>query len=254
MHINLGTTALLSLLLLSGPGRADQGKVIPISPEDKKELALLGEGVVGKALPARPITDPEKYLNLGSGTWEFKIVSGKKKGKTQAESYSKLADRSWQRKIGDEYIEFIAIGTDQSYTKTAETASEFGYRATFEPGIHEATGLKPGESITIESKLRVSSEKDLTKTKYSGTMKGTLTYAGAYEVTTPAGTFETVLIKTALKIHVGPAQVEDTQYTFFAPGVGKVAEVEAQRIAAVLIYHSHSDTAKVLVKYPARTR
>lgn len=85
-------------------------------------------------------------------------------------------------------------------------------------------------------------------------MKGTLTYEGAYEVTTQAGTFETVLMRSDLEIHVGPAEVEDTQYTFFAAGVGKVAEVEAQRIAAVLLYHSHSDTAKVLVKYPARKR
>ena len=84
IHRSIVVTVLLSLLLLSRPGAADEGKVIPISPEDKKEFALLGEGVLGKALPAHPITDPEKYLNLGPGTWEFKIVTGKKKGQSQA--------------------------------------------------------------------------------------------------------------------------------------------------------------------------
>ncbi len=98
----------------------------------------------------------------------------------------------------------------------------------------------------------VSSEKTPNDIKYTGKMEGTLRYEEAYQITTPAGTFDTVLIKIDLKIHVGPAHVEDTQYTFFASGVGKVAEIEAQRIAAVLIYHSHSDTAKVLVIYPKR--
>ena len=245
---------LLSVLLLSGPAVAEEGKLIPLSAEMKKALALLGDGVVGKALPAMPLTDPKKYLALGPGTWEFKIVGGKDKGKTQKESFTKLAENRWQRKIGDEYLEFISISADKSHTKNAETALSFGYRSTFEPGIHEATGLKPGESIKVESELRVSTEKNPTDIKYTGKMEGTLTYEGAYQVTTPAGSFETVLIKTDLKIHVGPAHVEDTQYTFFASGVGKVAEIEAQRIAAVLIYHSHSDTAKVLVKHPAGTR
>lgn len=117
--------------------------MIPISPKDKKELALLGPGVVGKSLPAHPITDPEKYLNLGPGTWEFKIVSGKNKGKTQAESFIKLADKRWQRKIGDEYLEFISIGTDQSSTKTAETASKFATHTILflqTPGCYKRTG------------------------------------------------------------------------------------------------------------------
>ena len=83
-------------------------------------------------------------------------------------------------------------------------------------------------------------------------MKATATYVGAYEVTVPAGTFEAILLRIDAKIHVGPAKVEDTQYLFYAKGVGKVAEVEAQRIAAVLIYHSHSKTAKVLTSYPKR--
>ncbi len=143
IHRNIGTTALLSLLLLSGPSAAGEGKVIPISPKDKKELALLGPGVVGKSLPAHPITDPEKYLNLGPGTWEFKIVSGKNKDKTQAESFIKLADKRWQRKIGDEYLEFISIGTDQSSTKTAETASKFATHTILflqTPGCYKRTG------------------------------------------------------------------------------------------------------------------
>jgi hypothetical protein len=254
MRILLRTSlvAVASVAFLSTPAAAEADKVIPLRGETQQDVALLGDGVVGKALPAPTLTDPAAYLNLGGGVWEFKIVSGKDKGKTQKESYKKEAENRWQRRIGDEYLEHLTIGGEDGTSKVAETALSFGYRATFPPGIHEAKSLEPGQSIEIDSKLAVSEEKTPDEVKYTGTMKATFTYEGAYEVTVPAGTFETILVRVDAKIHVGPANVEDTQYIFFAKGVGKVAEVEALRIAAILVYHSHSKTAKVLTSYPKR--
>ena len=150
--------------------------------------------------------------------------------------------------IGDEYLEQRSAGL----TKVAETALGFGYRSTFTPGIHEAKSFAPGRSVEIDSKLSVSEEESPDKVKYTETMKATASYVGVYEVTVPAGTFEALLVRIDVKIHVGPAKVEDTQYLFYAKGVGKVAEVEGQRIAAILIYYSHSKTAKVLASYPER--
>jgi hypothetical protein len=244
--------AAASILLLSTPAGADEGKVIPLSDEIRKDLALLGEGVVGKALPAPIVTDVAQYRNLGGGTWEFQIVAGNDKGKTQRESYENESGDRWVRHIGDEYLEYLDAGVAGGHAKVAEAALGFGYRSTFAPGIHEAKNFAPGESVDIDSKLSVSEEKNPDEVKYTGTMKATVSNEGAYEVTVLAGTIATVLMKNDVKIHVGPAKVEDTQYTFFAKGVGKVAEIEAQRIAAVLIYHSHSDTAKVLTSYPKR--
>jgi hypothetical protein len=244
--------AAAAFLLLSTPAGADDGKVIPLSDEMRKNLALLGDGVVGKALPAPTVTDPAPYLNLGDGSWDFQIVAGKDKGKTQKESYKQEGESRWVRTIGDEYLEHLDLSGADGLAKVAETALSFGYRSTFTPGIHEAKSFGPGQSVDIDSKLSVSEEKNPDKVKYTGTMKATATYVGAYEVTVPAGTFEAILLEIDAKIHVGPAKVEDTQYLFYAKGVGKVAEVEGQRIAAVLIYHSHSKTAKVLESYPKR--
>jgi hypothetical protein len=56
------TRASLALLLLSSPAAADDGKVIPLSPALKKDLALLGDGVVGKAVPAQAITDATRLM------------------------------------------------------------------------------------------------------------------------------------------------------------------------------------------------
>ena len=117
--------------------------------------------------------------------------------------------------------------------------------------MHEHVGIAPGESVNLESKMRVSTEKDPTDIHERQSPPIRAGEVGAYQVKVPAGTFEAILVKLDVKIHVGPADVEDTQYTFFAKGVGKVAEIEALRVSAVLIYHSHSKTVKVLVTHPA---
>ena len=250
----VGAAVPLFLIVSISAFAADQGKVVPLSAEDQKALALLGEGVVGKALPAQPIEDAGKFLDLKAGPHTFRVVSGKDKGKMQVETYSSLGTKDgsqhWKRTIGDQYDEFLALSAGAT-GKTAETEKEHGYRATFDPPMHEHVGIAPGESVNIESKLRVSTEKDPDDIKYTGKMNSKITYLGAYQVKVPAGTFDAVLVKADFKLHVGPADVEDTQYTFFAQGVGKVAEIEALRISAALIYHSHSKTAKVLVSHPA---
>jgi hypothetical protein len=99
--------------------------------------------------------------------------------------------------------------------------------------------------------MKVSTVKAPDHVKYTGKMATTLTYVGAYQVKVPAGSFDAVRVKVDVKLKVGPADVEDTQYTFFAKGVGKVAEIEALRVSAAMIYHSHSKTAKVLVTHPS---
>ena len=46
------------------------------------------------------------------------------------------------------------------------------------------------------------------------------------------------------------ARVKDVQYSFYAKGVGKVAEVEGLKVSALLVYNGHEKTAKVLAKKP----
>jgi hypothetical protein len=233
---------------------ADERKVVPLGAEDRKVLSLLGEGVVGKALPAHPIEDAGKFLDLQAGPHTFRVVSGKDKGKMQVETYTSLGAKDgsphWKRTIGDQYDEFLTLKAG-AVAKTAETEKEHGYRAAFDRPMHEHVGIAPGESVNLESKMRVSTVKDPGEIKYTGKMNSKLTYVGAYQVKVPAGSFEAILVKLDVKIHVGPAEVEDTQYTFFARGAGKVAEIEALRVSAALIYHSHTKTAKVLVTHPA---
>jgi hypothetical protein len=234
----------------------EQGKIIPLPPEVAKNLALLGEGVVGKAVPAPDFKDADKMLNIGPGTWKYKIVAGGKDGALQrTETYEEIepykGNRAWKRALGEQYIEYFHLDADGNFVKHSEDDPPLGYTTDFTPGIIIPIGLKPGETQSHKSTLRAfkTGERDK-KGGYSGKATMDVTYVGAYEVTTPAGTWPAMLVETAFTIKIGPADVSDTTYVFVAPGIGRVAEVEVTSISAILVYHAHTKIAKVLSEYP----
>ena len=71
-----------------------------------------------------------------------------------------------------------------------------------------------------------------------------------WRVRTPAGEFDTILIREDFKMKIGPLKAEDDRLLFFARGVGLVAEVEGVRASAVLVIRIKEHSAKVLVEYP----
>jgi hypothetical protein len=85
---------------------------------------------------------------------------------------------------------------------------------------------------------------------HKGALDVTYSYLGAYKVTTPAGAYDAALIKWAYKGKVGPANVDDTQYRFFAPKVGMVASVDQLEVSAFLIYQKHTKLGRLLVQVP----
>jgi hypothetical protein len=225
----------------------------------KKALAPLGEGVVGKAILAPVIHDPGKTFGMREGTFEFQFTKGSKDaGKNHNEVYSKRPSKGgnplWSRNIGGELIEEIEIKPDGSMHINDEIAVKYSYRAHFDPGLSVAQKVAPGASWNLESKVSIYHvKKDPNKMAYHGTMSVTRTYVGAYEVTTPAGKFDAYLLAEDYKIKVSPVTVTDKRYTFFAPSVGKVAEVEGLRVSAILVINIHQANAKVLAKYPKDT-
>jgi hypothetical protein len=246
-----------ALLTPLSPAQASDAAVIPLPAAAAKDLELLGKGIVGKALPAPPITDVREYLNLGSGTWEYKIVAGGKAGKeVRTESYEKMPDEKgsevWKRAVGTEFIEYVKIDPDHAFGKHLEDDLDLGYTSRFLPGVAWLAKTVAGETRTLESKIEAFKTEKPGKISYRGKMTSKLTYIGVYEVTTPAGTFPSALIRTEFDIEIGPAKVSDTAYVFAAKNVGKVAEVETTRISAVLVYHSSTQVGKLLTKYPKR--
>ncbi len=261
----VGSSALLLIWVsfagaaLAAPDASTKaGPIIPLPPDVAKDLEVFGEGVVGKAVPAPPLEDLEHYLNIGPGQWKYKIVSGKDGKNVRVESYTAIpdstGDKAWKRAIGDEYNEYVRMHPDGSFVKYAEDDIDVGYGADIVPGVLVPVGMKPGETKTIESQIRAFKMKDPDKIEYTGKITTRLTYVGAYQVTTPAGTWPASLIRNDFEVHIGPANVKDTIYAFYAGGVGKVAEIEAMNISALFVYHSNEKTVKVLSELPVRTK
>ena len=67
---------------------------------------------------------------------------------------------------------------------------------------------------------------------------------------TPAGEFDTIVLREDFKLRIGPLKAEDDRLLFFARGVGLIAEEEALRASAILIIRMKEDSAKILVEYP----
>ncbi len=196
-------------------------------------------------------------LNLGSGIWDYKIVHGGKAGQeVRSETYEKLPGKDgstvWKRTIGTKFVEYLTIETNHDYGKNLEDDLDVGYSSRFLPGMIWLGKTEAGVTRTIDSKIEAFKTGTPDHISYSGKLTAKLSYVGQYEVTTPAGTWPAILARSAYDIKVGPADVTDTAYMFFAKGVGKIAEVEATRVSAMLVYHSNTKVAKLLTKYPKR--
>jgi len=256
----ISMTGALAVGLLSATSAAwadenTDAAAIPLPPDIAKDLEILGKGVVGKALPAPELTDIHEYLNLGPGTWEYEIKSGGKDGqKVRSETYAKAPDKDgaevWKRTIGSEFVEYEQIEKNLDFGKHLEDDTELGYSSRFLPGLVWLGRTKPGVTRTIKGKIESFKTDKPDHVSYHGALTATLTYVGQYEVKTPAGTWPGMLLVSEFDIEVGPAKVKDRQLIFYAKGIGKIAEVEATRVSALLVYHSNTKVAKVLKKYP----
>jgi len=107
--------------------------------------------------------------------------------------------------------------------------------------------VKPGESRTVKSKLKVYDLSHPDHLSHKGHLDVKYTYVGAYRVTVPEGSYEAVLLKWQYNGKIGPAKVDDVQYRLLAKDVGTVAMIEKKSVSAMLFYNEHVNIGSVLV-------
>jgi len=107
-------------------------------------------------------------------------------------------------------------------------------------------GMQPGESRNLSQQVSVNYLDDPSDQRYAGSLTGTYTYLGNYQVTVPAGTYPALLIRLKYEGKVGPAHTQDTAYYFFAPKVGVVAMISQEDVEAYWIIHIDTRTGKLL--------
>jgi hypothetical protein len=248
-----GLVMVLCLVTAAAQGEDKAGKVIPLPGDDRAMLEkCLGKGVIGKPVAAVPIDDPAAYFGLRPGFWQGKKSGGAIKGDTGRFEVARPEDDSdptWRATRGNSvwYIQQTDAG-DVEVTATID--HDQGVISKFSPSEPRVIkGIKPGESATRNLEVKVYDLKDPEDVSHKGKLKLTYTYVGAYEVKTPAGTFEAALFRWHFKGKVGPANVEDKVYRLFSKGVGPVAFVETKNISAMLVYSDKTKIGFVLQDY-----
>ena len=240
----------LAILLLSGPVGAE-APVVPL-PEDAADmLSLLGEGVVGEALPARPIDDPARLRHLATGTWVYRLTAGPHKGQTQRVRVERVDPddpaAGWQVETGDEDIQTLVVTTNHEVMKLSQTHLPSDRTVAYRPGLVLDPGMAVGQHKTVEREISTTKSG---KVEYTGTLRYTTRYLGAYRVKTPAGSFDARLLHHEYEMKLGPADAHHASYGLYADDVGNVADASTESVSAVLIYRRKTTSARVLAELP----
>jgi hypothetical protein len=218
-------------------------------------LQILGDGVVGGPESAPPLRDPGRLARWETGEWRYRITSGARSGQTEVESLAAISKtargETWKRTIGQESTLLIREVSGGGLVLPSQITHAYQALVYFEPPLsYLIAGLGPGESQTFDGRMDVYSVKNPALKWYTGRIRATTVYTGVYRVTTPAGTFRAALIKSEYQIDIfAVVSVKDTLYTFYAEGIGKVAEAEHRRIAAMGLLNSDTKVGKILMSY-----
>ena len=218
-------------------------------------ITLLGQGVVGETLPDSPIPDVRTLLPSKLGTWTYKVVSGKDVGSTRTNVLKAVTDSDhpelWQRHDAGNRV-FSITASEQALT--VESLGVFAHNLLIDYLSGELLvrkGMKPGEKINHKTDVRAVKLNHPSHVRSTGYLDITVTYMGRRKVTTPAGQFDTYLIRRDITSDVSPVKQTDTIYAFYADNVGIVAQVSHLDVHAAFIYHQDTRTGLVLQSLPS---
>ena len=257
MHVlrSLTTASAVVVVCLAPASLVNQSMAETISPilSFDEAKALLGKGVVGERLPDMPIPDTRTLLPNKAGTWVYNVVSGKDAGKTRTNVLKTALDSEhelWQRHDQDNRVFSIAV-SEQNLTVESLAVHDHNLLIEYvsgEPLIKK--GMKPGETVSRKTDVKAVKLNHPSHQRSSGFLDIVVTYMGRMKVTTPAGKFDTYLVRRDINSDVSPVKQTDTIYAFYAENVGIVALVSHLDVHAALIYHQDTRTAMVLARAP----
>jgi hypothetical protein len=229
--------------------------LVSLSPETRDALSPLGDGVVGPALPAAPITEPTKLYHLQPGHWEYRVLDGANKGQVEQVDIERVAsddrDADWRLVTSTGDVQQFKVTRRHEVVKLAQEDADSDRLVVYRPGLALDPGMRVGQSKTKNARISSYKRKKRDTVEYDGTLEYTVSYLGAYRVKTPAGDFDTRLLRHEYRIKIGPARSNNVSYSFYADGVGNVAEVSRDDVSAVLVYRRKTLAARVLLTLPS---
>jgi hypothetical protein len=249
------------IVLLSETSRGSDSTGGTLPTEIPREVhEILGAGVVealetGAHKPARPLSDPLSVARWEPGAWTYQVTFGARRGTTLREMLTPIdateRGETWKRTIGEDYTLYVSRTAEGSLVLPSEIAHAHGALVSFDPPLsYLIAALEPGGTRVYDGKMDVYHAKNPDTKWYSGRIRATTEHAGMYRIKTPAGTFSATLVKSNYRIDIfAVVSVTDTLYTFYADGIGKVAEAEHQRISAMALFNTNTQIGKVLVGF-----
>ena len=245
------TVTLGILALAGGLARADD-VVLPLPPADQQLITAKLGSIVGKALPSKPIEDVSVYFPLQEKATNYQVTAGPNAGKTQTLGLAKVrrpnGKSAWRFMFSPTLAGFVRQTTEGDLmVPSVSDTSEGVVVITTPANPFVLKGMKPGETRSYSQQVSVIELDDPADQEYSGSLHGTYTYVGTYQVTVPAGSYEAVLLRLKCEGKVGPAHTHDTAYYFFAPGKGVVAMISQEDATAFWIIHIDTTSGKVLI-------
>jgi hypothetical protein len=245
-------TAMLGLLLLASESAGAQGVVLSLPPEDQQMIAAQLGPIVGRALPSTPIEDASIYFPLQEKVSIYRFTTGRDAGKTQRLGLAKVrrpnGESAWRFQFTPSLAGFIRQTPEGDLIIPAVGDTGDGVVVVTTPANpFVVKGMKPGETRYYVQQVVVYPLDDAAYQEYSGSLKGSYTYLGAYQVMVPAGTYGAVLFRLKCEGKVGPARTHDTAYYFFAAGKGVIAMINQEEATAFWFIHIDTTTGEVLI-------
>ena len=252
---SLAAGALLVWALLEGTSTWGAGVHDLMAADAVSEAQeILGDGVVGDAHPAWPLTASIALARWEPGEWTYRVMAGPRRDQTERESLvltgATARGEAWTRTVGREYTLHVHRTADGHLVMPSEIAHDYDALVRFEPPlIYLVAAMEPGGRNVFEGTMDVYSSSRPAIKLYHGTIRATTVYAGVRHVTTPAGVFRAAVIKTEYQIDIlSIVSVRDSLYTFYAEGVGKVAEAERRQVVMGL-FRTDTKFGKILLSF-----
>ncbi|WP_045224478.1 hypothetical protein [Methyloterricola oryzae] len=252
-----GLSLLRAALLAALPALAQAaGEAAPqgLADEDRKAIVHgLGEGVLGPFVGAPAMDDPEPYLGLGVSNRRYRVILRPEGERHESHRSRVEKDASggsvWRVGIGSPEVGVLKKTGDGSLVMAGIEDLNEGVVTRYDPPEPVLIkGVTAGQEHRVRMKVKVYELDQPDTLKHEGRIDVTYRYLGVVKVAVPAGSFDAVLVRSIFKGRIGPATVADTQYRFFAKGVGMVATVERRDVTALVLYHAQTDISRLLVE------
>ncbi|MDP6987767.1 MAG: hypothetical protein QGG74_06955 [Phycisphaerales bacterium] len=226
--------------------------------EDASRIERHLPGVVQHSAEVPPIEKVGDWLPMRAGTYRYARPSG-------GESTIKLVETSrgaghpvgatsggWRMDVSDgptRYLRTDATKLRSGVVVPTDVSISNGLLIRLNPP--QPLLLEGGPHPPQDISVKIYDVHDPSVVTHAGSVTCQWKDLGGWRVKTPAGVYDTRLVRMHYSGTVGPASVSGHTYTFYAPGVGPVAMTDARDISAFLFFSDDTDHAGVLKAPPA---